>query len=63
MIPIAKDNNDKYIIQEFKNKNFLPLLNSEISEIEINLRDHSGTLLSFVSKDDVIINLEFSNVE
>ena len=63
MVPIAKDNNDKYIIQEFKNKNFLPLLNSEISEIVVNLRDHSGTLLSFVNKDDVILNLEFSNVE
>ena len=62
MIPLS-NNNDKYIIQEFKNKNFLPLLNSEISEIEINLRDHSGALPSFVSKDDVIINLEFSNVE
>ena len=63
MVPIAKDNNDKYIIQEFKNKNFLPLLNSEISEIVVNLRDHSGTLLSFVNEDDVILNLEFSNVE
>ena len=63
MIPISKDKDDKYLIHEFQSKNFLPLLNTEITEIEINLRSHDGSLLNFSQKDDIIINLEFSNVE
>ena len=60
IIPILRDKSD-YILQEFKNKNFLSLLNTEISEIEINFRTHDGLLLNFFGKDDVILNLEFSN--
>ena len=63
MIPISKDKDDKYLIHEFQTKNFFPLLNTEITEIEINLRSHDGKLLNFAQKDDVIINFEFSNVE
>ena len=62
IIPILKDKSD-YMLQEFKNKNFLPLLNTEVSEIEINFRSHDGLLLNFFGKDDVILNLEFSNSE
>ena len=62
IIPILKDKSD-YMLQEFKNKNFLSLLNTEVSEIEINFRSHDGLLLNFFGKDDVILNLEFSNSE
>ena len=51
----------EYVIQEFKNKNFLPLLNTEISEIEINFRSHDGSLTNFIGDYDIIMNLEFSN--
>ena len=39
IVSIPKERSD-YVIQEFKNKNFLQLLNTEISEIEINFRTH-----------------------
>lgn len=60
IIPIPKERSD-YIIQEFKNKNFLPLLNTEVSEIEINFRSHDGLPLNFSGSYNTIINLEFSN--
>ena len=60
IIPIPKDRSD-YTIQEFKNQNFIPLLNTEISEIEINFRSHDGSLTNFSGNFNIIINLEFSN--
>ena len=60
-IPIPKENNDAYIIQEFKNKNYLPLSNTEMSEIEINLRSHDGKPIDFNGNENVIMNLEFAN--
>ena len=63
MIPLLKDkkDQDKYVIHEVKNKTFLPLTNTEVNEIEINLRSHDGLLLSFQGDEDIIVNLEFSN--
>ena len=62
IIPIPPERSD-YIIQEFKNKNFLPLLNTEISEIEINFRGHDGLVTNFSGSYKIIVNLEFSNSE
>ena len=62
IVSIPKERSD-YVIQEFKNKNFLPLLNTEISEIEINFRTHDGLLVNFAGNYNIIINLEFSNVD
>ena len=51
------------ILQEFQNKHFLELSNTELTEIEINFRTQDGELIEFHGDSDVILNLEFSNVE
>ena len=61
IIPIPRERSN-YVIQEFKNKNDLPLLNTEISVIEINFRNHDGTLSNFIGSQHIIMNLEFSNL-
>ena len=61
IIPIPRERSN-YVIQEFKNKNYLPLLNTEISVIEINFRNHDGTLSNFIGSQHIIMNLEFSNL-
>lgn len=60
VIPVS--NADKgYIISDFKHKEFLELQNTEISEIEIVLRSHDGEYVNFGTKEDIILNLEFTN--
>ena len=51
------------ILQEFQNKHFVELANTEISEIDINFRSPDGELIEFSGDKDIILNLEFSNVE
>ena len=51
------------ILQEFQNKHFVELANTEISEIDINFRSPDGELVEFSGDKDIILNLEFSNVE
>ena len=58
IIPIFKSDDD-YVIKEFHHKEYIELQNTEITEIEIELRAHDGTLVNFGSKKDVILNLEF----
>jgi hypothetical protein len=58
IIPIYKSEDD-YVIKEFHHKEYIELQNTEISEIEIELRAHDGTLVNFGNKKDVILNLEF----
>jgi hypothetical protein len=58
IIPI-KNNNSSYVITEFLHKEYLELQNTEVSEVEIELRAHDGTLIEFGFEQDVILNLEF----
>lgn len=58
-----KDTNLEYVIMEFKHKEFYDLQNFELSTIEIELRAHDGHFVNFVSSQDVILNLEFSNYQ
>ena len=51
------------ILQEFQNKHFLELSNTKVSEIEINFRTQDGVLIQFHGDIDIILNLEFSNVQ
>jgi hypothetical protein len=62
IFPVAQ-NEQKYVIQEFKHREYLQLNNSDIKEIEFELRSHSGDLIQFCSKttDTVILNLHFTN--
>lgn len=55
--------NIPYVIQEFKNVDYLSLNNYDISEISIQLRNHAGDLISFDSNNlnPVILNLHFTN--
>ena len=59
------DSKDKkgVILQEFQNKHFVELSNTEISEIEINFRSPDGELIPFAGDKEIILNLEFSNVD
>ena len=58
IIPIYKSEED-FVIKEFRHKEYIELQNTEINEIEIELRSHDGTLVNFATKKDVILNLEF----
>jgi hypothetical protein len=60
IIPI-KHHEEGYVISEFKHKEFLDLQNTEINEIEIELRSHDGEYIYFGNDQNVILNLEFSN--
>jgi hypothetical protein len=58
IIPIRSNNSD-YVITEFLHKEYLEIQNTEVSEVEIELRAHDGTLVEFGFEQDVILNLEF----
>jgi hypothetical protein len=60
IIPI-RESKTGYVISEFKHKDFYELQNTEIKEIEIELRAHDGELINFKSKQNIILNLLFSN--
>ena len=60
IIPI-RESKTGYIISEFKHKEFHELQNTEIRELEIELRAHDGELINFKSKQNIILNLLFSN--
>ncbi len=59
VIPVSSKEKG-FIISDFKHKEFLELQNTEISEIEIVLRSHDGAYVYFGTKEDVILNLEFT---
>jgi hypothetical protein len=52
-----------YVIQEFKNVDYLTLNNYDIKEISCQLRNHAGDLILFDkdNRNPVILNLHFSN--
>jgi hypothetical protein len=52
-----------YVIKEFKNIEYLSLNNYEIKEINFQLRNHAGDLISFEreNRNPVILNLHFTN--
>lgn len=56
-----KETSLDYVIKEFRNKEFCELENNEINVIEIQLRSHDGRFVNFLSENDIIVNLEFSN--
>jgi hypothetical protein len=58
IIPIKNSEVD-YVVTEFHHKEYLELQNTEINEIEIELRAHDGTPIDFGFNQDVILNLEF----
>ncbi len=58
IIPIRSNNSD-YVITEFLHKEYLEIQNTEVSEVEIELRAHDGSLVEFGFEQDVILNLEF----
>jgi len=62
IFPVAQTE-QKYVIQEFKHREYLSLNNSDVKEIEFELRSHAGDLIQFCSKttDTIILNLHFTN--
>ena len=63
VVPIKSSSDEYYVISDFKHKEYYELQNTEISDIEIQLRSHDGELINFASHQDVILNLEFSNYQ
>ena len=61
VIPLASKERG-FVITEFKHNEYIKLQNTEISEIEINLRSHDGEYVNFGTQEDVIFNLEFTTV-
>jgi hypothetical protein len=59
VIPIKNASDADYIVSEFHHKEYLELQNTEISEVEIELRAHDGNLVDFGFDQNVILNLEF----
>ena len=57
----TKKHEDNYVLIEFKHNEFYELHNTEIDEIDITLRSHDGEIINFLSNQNVIINLMFSN--
>jgi hypothetical protein len=60
IIPI-RESKTGYVISEFKHKDFYELQNTEIKEIEIELCAHDGEIINFKSKQNIVLNLLFSN--
>lgn len=62
IFPVSQTDS-KYVIQEFKHREYLSLSNSDVKEIEFELRSHAGDLIQFSSRstDIVILNLHFTN--
>jgi hypothetical protein len=50
-----------YKIFEFKQREFYELSNDSINVIEIYLKTHDGRDINFLTNNNVIVNLEFSN--
>ena len=62
IIPI-REAKTGFVITEFKHKDFYELQNTEIKEIFIELRAHDGELINFKSKQNIILNILFSNYD
>ena len=60
IIPI-RDSKTGFVITEFRHKAYYELQNTEIKEISIELRAHDGELINFKSKQNIILNLLFTN--
>jgi len=60
IIPL-KQTNLNYVIQEFRTKELIELERTQLDVIEIHLRSHDGAFINFLSNQDVILNLEFTN--
>jgi hypothetical protein len=60
IVPI-RESKTGFVITEFKHKDFYEIQNTQIKEIEIELRTHDGELINFKSKQNIILNLLFSN--
>jgi len=50
-----------HVIKEFKSKDYCDLQNTEIKDLEIEIRGHDGNLINFIDTSDIIMNLEFTN--
>ena len=59
VLPI-QESDKTYALSESHNKEFCELENTELSEIEIELRSHDGELINFCSDKEVILNIEFT---
>ena len=59
-IPI-QDSPLKYVITEFKRKEYYNIEHTNIDYVDIELRTHDGEFVNFVPGQEVLLNLEFTN--
>lgn len=62
IIPIDDDSTSNKI-KEFKHQEYYDLQNTDITEIEFQLRTHDGKYVNFATKEHVILNLVFSSYQ
>lgn len=60
IVPL-KNTDFNYVIQEFRTKEMVELEKSQLDVIEIQLRSHDGRYINFLTNQDIIVNLEFTN--
>jgi len=60
IFPVSYHTSD-HIIKEFKTKDYCDLQNTEVKDIEIEIRGHDGKLINFINISNIIMNLEFTN--
>lgn len=58
-----KYTDSNYTIIEFDHKEFIELQNTEIRELEFELRGHDGEYITFDDNKNVLLNLELTNYE
>jgi len=61
IVPVP-DSKFQYVLSEFKHRDYYDLENYEINIIEVQLRAHDGKFINFCGDQDVILDLEFSEL-
>jgi hypothetical protein len=59
VVPI-KHSEKGYILHEFKHTSYLELNNTELMELEIQLKTHDGEFINFANNQNIILNIQFT---
>jgi hypothetical protein len=60
IVPIV-DSQEAFKLHDFKVREFYNIPNTEINEIQMEIRTHDGEFVNFLSDQHVVMNLQFTN--
>jgi hypothetical protein len=60
IVPVL-DSKEPFKLYDFKQREFYHIANTEITEIKMELRTHDGEYVNFLTDQNVVMNLQFSN--